>query len=409
MLVVLDSTMSKFKKRVWILRLWRLPQLAEERITRVFSLIPPTVRLYVACAFLVVLTTFSISQYPLSLMPEYRPGDRVLEDVVVPVDLELVRSSSAPGTAGGAAATSAAGGRRQQVVLHAGETVTKEIVPVLDAVRRHQIAERSPRRIISLLLLVTLVFFALFKGSMSETAGRLEPRKAFWVAVTAVTIQAILVRVGMFIAAVLSTRPETMWLGDHFIFQFAIPFAAAALVVSILVGSRLALVVALMTSFLAGLVSPLGMITAGYAVAGSIAAVYSVRRYRTRNAITRASVAIAAVNVVMGLSALLFTDYEMSWRTALKVAIAGALGGLLTSATASFGTPIYESAFGILTDIKLLELSNAEAPLLRKLAIETPGTNHHSFVVAMLAEAAAKAIGANALLARVGCLYHDIG
>jgi len=57
----------------------------------------------------------------------------------------------------------------------------------------------------------------------------------------------------------------------------------------------------------------------------------------------------------------------------------------------------------------LLELSNAEAPLLRRLAIETPGTNHHSFVVAMLAEAAAKAIGANALLARVGCLYHDIG
>jgi len=94
--VVLDSTMKKSKKRVWILRLWRLPQLAEERITRVFSRIPPTVRLLVACAFLVVLTTFCISQYPLSLMPEYRAGDRVREDVVVPLDLELVRPSSTP-------------------------------------------------------------------------------------------------------------------------------------------------------------------------------------------------------------------------------------------------------------------------------------------------------------------------
>jgi len=406
--VWLASSMKKSKKRVWILRLWRLPQLAEERITRTFSLIPSAVRLYFASASLVVLTTFLISQYPLSLMPYYRPGDRVREDVVVPIDLELVRPSSALGSEGETTAASSAS-HRQRVVLHAGETVTVETAPVLDAIRRHQLAERSPRRIISLLLLVSLVFFALYKGSMSETAGRLEPRKAFWVAATAVTIQAALVRVGMFIAAVLSTRPETMWLGDHFIFHFAIPFAAAALVVSILVGSRLALVVGLMTSFLAGLVSPFGMITAGYAVAGSIADVYSVRRYRTRNAITRASLAIAGVNVVMGLSALLFTDYEMSLRTALKVAIAGALGGLLTSAMASFGTPIYESAFGILTDIKLLELSNAEAPLLRKLAIETPGTNHHSFVVAMLAEAAAKAIGANALLARVGCLYHDIG
>jgi hypothetical protein len=111
---------------------------------------------------------------------------------------------------------------------------------------------------------------------MSETAGparATQARSGF--AATAVTIQAALVRVGMFFAAVLSTRPETMWLGDHFIFHFAIPFAAAALVVSILVGSRLALVVGLMTSFLAGLVSPFGMITAGYAVAGSIAAAYT--------------------------------------------------------------------------------------------------------------------------------------
>jgi putative nucleotidyltransferase with HDIG domain len=59
--------------------------------------------------------------------------------------------------------------------------------------------------------------------------------------------------------------------------------------------------------------------------------------------------------------------------------------------------------------MKLLELSNADNPLLRELAIRTPGTNHHSFMVGLLAEEAAKAIGANALLARTGCLYHDVG
>jgi hypothetical protein len=134
---------KKSKKRVWILRLWRLPQLAEERITRTFSLIPSAVRLYFASASLVVLTTFLISQYPLSLMPYYWPGDQVREDVVVPIDLELVRPSSALGSEGETTAPSSAS-HRQRVVLHAGETVTVETAPVLDAIRRHQLAEAEP-------------------------------------------------------------------------------------------------------------------------------------------------------------------------------------------------------------------------------------------------------------------------
>ena len=62
-----------------------------------------------------------------------------------------------------------------------------------------------------------------------------------------------------------------------------------------------------------------------------------------------------------------------------------------------------------MTPAKLIELSNPNQPLLRRLMIETPGTYHHSMVVANLAEAAAEAVGANALLARVGAYYHDIG
>jgi putative nucleotidyltransferase with HDIG domain len=89
--------------------------------------------------------------------------------------------------------------------------------------------------------------------------------------------------------------------------------------------------------------------------------------------------------------------------------VLGIAGAALTAGVASFAIPIYESAFDILTDLKLLELSNADNPLLRQLAIRTPGTSYHSFMVGVLAEEAAKAIGANALLARTACLYHDIG
>jgi len=71
--------------------------------------------------------------------------------------------------------------------------------------------------------------------------------------------------------------------------------------------------------------------------------------------------------------------------------------------------PVFESIFGITTDTTLLELSDLNHPLLRRLSIEAPGTYHHSISVGNLSEAAAEAIGANALLARVGAYYHDIG
>jgi putative nucleotidyltransferase with HDIG domain len=71
--------------------------------------------------------------------------------------------------------------------------------------------------------------------------------------------------------------------------------------------------------------------------------------------------------------------------------------------------PFFEYIFRVVTNISLLELSDFNQPLLRKLILEAPGTYQHSLVVANLSEAAADSIGANSLLARVGAYYHDIG
>jgi putative nucleotidyltransferase with HDIG domain len=71
--------------------------------------------------------------------------------------------------------------------------------------------------------------------------------------------------------------------------------------------------------------------------------------------------------------------------------------------------PFFEIAFGLTTDITLLELSDLNRPLLKRMALEAPGTYHHSIMMGTLVEAAAKEIGANSLLARVGAYYHDIG
>jgi putative nucleotidyltransferase with HDIG domain len=85
------------------------------------------------------------------------------------------------------------------------------------------------------------------------------------------------------------------------------------------------------------------------------------------------------------------------------------LSGVLAAALASILLPAFEYLFKIVTDIRLLELSNLNAPTLKKLSVEAPGTYHHSLMVATLAEAAAESIEANPLLVRVAAYYHDVG
>jgi putative nucleotidyltransferase with HDIG domain len=89
--------------------------------------------------------------------------------------------------------------------------------------------------------------------------------------------------------------------------------------------------------------------------------------------------------------------------------VAAFIGGTLSIGVASLLLPIFEGLFAITTDIRLLELSNQNLPLLKRLSLEAPGTYQHSLAVGNLAEAGADAIGADSLLLRVCSYYHDVG
>lgn len=393
--------MKKKNQLLWLIRIRRLPQSAVQWITTQFRRIPQKIRFVIVAATIAITTALFASHFPLSVVPAYQTGQIVESDIVIPADLMArgeLRGAGLPDKF-----------KRNPVLLHAGEAVTAEKLALIETIREYQIAQRNPKRIFGLLALVGLMFFALYKSAMNCDLSRLGPRTAFWVASSAMMVQTGIVRLGMFGAAVLSTRPETLSFGSIFEFGFAIPFAACALVLSLLVGSQLALVAGLMSAILVGFISPNGMAFVAFALGGSVMAIYSVQRYRTRNAVIIASASVGAINILMGVAAMLIAEQNWTFRRILGGILAGVIGAVLTAGAASFAIPVYESAFDILTDLKLLELSNADNPLLRQLAIVTPGTNHHSYMVALLAEEAAKVIGANSLLARTGCLYHDIG
>lgn len=264
-------------------------------------------------------------------------------------------------------------------------------------------------RLIGMMAAVGVIFFALYKASTRSRSLRLPAETTFWVTGTAIMLQTLLVRAGEFVAEMFVQSSEMSRYSGIRGFELAIPFATAALGLSLLVGSQIALVASLIIAMFVALISEGGMAIAMYSLVGSIAAIASAERYRTRNAVAVAIPVIGAANAVMSIVVALLTEQPLSWRVVINSAVIGLVSALQCAGIASLVTPLYESAFGIMTDLKLLELSNADNPLLRDLAIKTPGTNHHSFIVATLAEAAAKAIGANSLLTRTACLYHDIG
>ncbi|MFC7440619.1 HD family phosphohydrolase [Laceyella putida] len=145
------------------------------------------------------------------------------------------------------------------------------------------------------------------------------------------------------------------------------------------------------------------------ALISGTAAAFALADVRKRGGILQAGM-VAALASVFPIAALHFMlPSEGTWMVLVQSLVFGMLSGLFSAVLTIGFLPYFETAFGILSPMRLIELGNPNHPLLRKLLIETPGTYHHSIIVGNLSEAAAEAIGADGLLARVGAYYHDVG
>ena len=195
----------------------------------------------------------------------------------------------------------------------------------------------------------------------------------------------------------------------------AMPVMLAAMLSVNLLGSRAAYVLNLAVSMLITFLTVTGYGLETSQVlsvllmtnAGGLVSIYMLRRNPARLSVFLTGLVVGVVDatILLCLSALT-SSVTMNSLTTASHAL---LGAIVASIMCVGLQPIFEAAFNLVTPAKLIELSNPNHPLLRRLMIETPGTYHHSMVVANLAEAAAEVIGADAVLARVGAYYHDIG
>ncbi len=183
------------------------------------------------------------------------------------------------------------------------------------------------------------------------------------------------------------------------------PVALATMLIAILLDVQVAIMAAVFLAFIVALVSGQEARFAVVALMNGLAGVFSVRQVGERSELTRAGLTVGAVSFLAMVGLGLF----LSDRFMVTSSFLGVVSGLLSAIGAIGLFPYLETIFGITSHIRLLELSNPNQPLLRKLLMEAPGSYHHSVIVGNMAEAAAEAVGGDGLLARVGAMYHDIG
>lgn len=192
------------------------------------------------------------------------------------------------------------------------------------------------------------------------------------------------------------------------------PVAAGAMVIRVLVNSESSLIWTIVAALCCAALADQTALTAVYYLLTALASAAGVGQARERLAVVRAGLqagllgAGAVILMTLVRSQAPGSDSVPDLTSLLTLVSIAFAAGFLNAALALLAIPAFE-VFGFTTDYKLLELSNLNHPLLRQLMLRAPGTYHHSVIVGSLSEAACEAIGANALLARVACYFHDIG
>lgn len=290
--------------------------------------------------------------------------------------------------------------RAGEVIVREGQTITNEIYEKLDLVGVLD-DNRNFFPLIGLGLLILAIVSVIYY-QLRHVDKPFDNR----IALAVISIFVI----GIAFMKVISLYSDS----DNQLF-YVVPVATGALLMRLFINERFAIIHSILLSILGAIIfneeiaGSLNAEAGIYFALSQLAGIFLLTNVKDRTAILKTGFGMTVVNIIIVLS-FLFLSFEKYTVIDLLLPIGFAVLSALLSSVLTLGLlPFFETGLGILSDIKLLQLSNPNQPLLKKILTEAPGTYHHSVMVANLSEAACEAIGANGLLARVGAYYHDIG
>ncbi|WP_010303380.1 HD family phosphohydrolase [Kurthia senegalensis] len=291
-----------------------------------------------------------------------------------------------------------------QIIVQEGEVIDRDVYRQLEVtgmLSSHQ--SKKPLLGLVVLVVIEMLFLYVLFIQKKDRPSKLKMRD-------------LLISTGVYIAMI--GMMELLSVVDHefdLLIGFLFPAALAAMLLRTLVNERTAVAITVLLGLSSGIIFQEGYSTvlqmeiALYVILSGLSAIYFVRFANNRSKIMQTSSIVALINCLFILFYLLMTQSDYTWRELMFYFVAAIISAMLSGVLTLGLLPFIETLFGILTSFKLIELSNPNHPLLKKILMEAPGTYHHSVMVANLAEAACEEVGADGLLARVGCYYHDIG
>jgi len=290
-----------------------------------------------------------------------------------------------------------------QIIVEEEQLISREIYRQLELVGLLD-NNNSIQPFVGLTLIIFIILSALYYY-FNELRAKPELKQSFMLLFSLIFAISILIMKGV------SLFPDYRFLDASYIF----PAAMGGILIRILINERIAVLFTIIMAicgsvvFNEGITGSFNVSSAIYIMCSGLSGIIFLTKQKYRSKILQAGMFISGVNVIVIFALVLLTNGQYDGLEYSIYFVTGIGSGILSAVLAVGLLPFFEGGFGILSTMRLIELSNPNHPLLRKILTEAPGTYHHSVMVANLSESACEAIGANGLLARVGCYYHDIG
>ncbi|MFD1412805.1 HD family phosphohydrolase [Oceanobacillus jeddahense] len=292
--------------------------------------------------------------------------------------------------------------RAGETIVREGQTITNEIYEQLELVGvLSQEGNIYPILALGFLAAVIAYFFGM------ECLQIAKERDWSVLPIIAVLLLSILAIFVMKIQSYFFDQSNALYL--------VTPIAAIAILLKVLISDRSALRLSILYSILAAfmfnnyIAGMLHVEAAIYFLFSQLAAIVLMKKLSERLVILKTAIGLILIHSAVIILFLFLSFEKYTWFDVFLYLAFGIVAACLSAILAIGLLPLFESFLGMLTDMKLLQLANPNQPLLKRLLVETPGTYHHSVMVANISETACEAVGANGLLARVGAYYHDIG
>lgn len=295
--------------------------------------------------------------------------------------------------------------KKGEVIIRAGDRVTEDAWKKLKTLEELRGASSNWKVYAGASLLNLFVFFAAFYYLPGRIKGlKISVRDVSFISILLIFSLSI-IKLFIYIGDALTLKVGRE-MGTAFFFTIPIPMVPMVIFTTLgFSPALLTLLIMIGLSFTIFSIHPYAIL---FHLLSGLTVLYFLTSRRMRIAIVKVGFRSTLWNILFatGIGLITWTEGAGSF---LKSNLAGALCGILSGVLSAGILPLAESVFGYTSELKLLELSYREHPLLKRLAVEAPGSFQHSLMVSDLAEEAAEAIGANSTIAKIGALYHDIG